>query len=85
MNKAMSYIGIIIAVIAIAAVGFMFIQKKGVEPTPTPTPTVIPVLPTAPSFETSDAESSSAVAESSASGFVDEATPTPDQVVPDLS
>ncbi|MBI4010031.1 MAG: hypothetical protein HY361_02445 [Candidatus Aenigmarchaeota archaeon] len=82
MNKAMSYtVGIIIAVIVIAAVGFMFIQKKGAEPTPT----VIPVLPTAPSFDTSDAESSSVAAESSTSGFVDEATPTPDQVVPDLS
>lgn len=82
MSKGISYaVGIIIAIIVIAAIGFALMQK-GQQPATTPISTPSKAVPT---LGTQDAEASSQVAESSASSFVDESTPTIDQTVPGLS
>ena len=78
MSKAISsVILIVLAVAVIAVLGFVLTQQGQIIPTPT-----TPVA--APTFETQDTESSAVNVETSASDFVNDATPTTDQELPDL-
>ena len=78
--KGLSYtIGIIaVAVIVVAVLAVMLILPAQRITGPSTAGS------TAPTLATQTAEASSTAAESSASGFVNDATPTPDQVVPDV-
>ncbi len=67
----------IIAVVVGAAV-YVFLQGNFLA-------NLFPTSSAQPSLATNDAETASTNAETSASGFVDDATPTADQVLPGLS
>jgi hypothetical protein len=78
MNKTV----LTFSILSIMTMVFLAGCSRGPQQPPTQQP---PILTAAPEVHSENIESASSSAESSADNFVNDATPTSDQVVPDLT
>ncbi|GEM_PF-4173907 len=79
MNKKYLIIGIVTLIAVIAVGAFVMMNKNSVQQTTQPSQSDN----TAPSLDTTSADSYASSADASSSSFVNDSTPAADQVVPD--